>query len=81
MGNLFYCKECRTILKNGMENGCCSDGNLKELVTGTSVNVIGTKIKGKIFKIKDDIVTLSIIDEFKKKFLRNYEFNKLRKVI
>lgn len=81
MDKLYYCKECKTILKNEIENTCCSGENLKELVIGTPVNVKGSKLKGNVFKIKDGMVTLVMRDDSNNKFMKEYEFEKLRKVL
>lgn len=78
---LYYCKECKKIFKEQEAGGCCKGSNVKELKSGTSVNVLGTKVKGKVYKIKDNLVTIIIHDEGNDKFLKEYEYRNLRKIL
>jgi len=48
---------------------------------GTSVNVIGTKEKGKVFKISDEMVKIIVIDLAKNKVLREYKAEQLKKIV
>ena len=78
---LYYCKECKKIFKEQVNDGCCTGSNVKKLKIGTSVNVLGTKLKGKVYKIKDNLVTLIISEEGSNKFLKDYEFQNLKKIL
>jgi len=48
---------------------------------GTSVNVIGTKEKGKVFKISDEMVKIIVVDLAKNKVLREYKAEQLKKIV
>ena len=54
---------------------------VNRLMQGTSVNIIGTKEKGKVFKISDEIVKVIIIDLAKNKIIREYKAQQLKKII
>jgi hypothetical protein len=61
--------------------GFCGSEYVNELVIGAPVNVIGTKLKGRILKIKDNTARLLIRDEGNNKLIREYAGEKLRKVL
>jgi hypothetical protein len=81
MDKLYYCGECKRVVTNSENCSYCGSGFVKELSVGAPVNVIGTKLKGKVLKIKDNHVRLLMRDERNSKFIREYEGDKLRKVI
>jgi hypothetical protein len=81
MNKLYYCRECKRVLISGECCNYCNSNNVFELAVGTPCNVIGTKLKGKVLKIKDNSVRLLIRDEGNNKFIREYEGEKLRKVL
>lgn len=81
MGKLFYCTECRRVEKNSSKCEFCNSEKIKLLKSGAPVNVIGTKQKGKVFKIKDDLVKLIIINEAKEKLIKDYKPEQLQKVL
>lgn len=81
MDKLYYCGECKRIIENSESCSYCNSSYVNELSVGAPVNVIGTKLKGKILKVKDNTARLLIRDEGNNKFIREYEGSKLRKVL
>ncbi len=81
MDKLYYCGECRRVVKSSESCSYCGGSFINELSVGAPVNVIGTKLKGKVLKIKENQVRLLMRDEGNSKFIREYEGDKLRKVI
>jgi hypothetical protein len=81
MNKLYYCAECKRVLTNSENCSYCSSNLVYELAVGAPVNVIGTKLKGKVLKVKDNTARLLIRDESNSKLIREYEGDKLRKVI
>lgn len=81
MDKLYYCNECKRVISTSESCSYCNGTLIKELVVGAPVNVIGSKVKGKVLKIKDNTVRLLIRDEGNNKFIREYSGEKLRKVL
>ncbi|QXM05414.1 hypothetical protein [Crassaminicella indica] len=80
MAKLYYCAECRKIEKDANKCGVCNSEKVKPLKVGAPVNVIGTKQKGKIFKIKEDGVDLLIINQAKEKIIKGYKHEEIQKI-
>lgn len=78
--NISYCKQCRRLFK---EEGICPycENSGKVMKKNSPVNVIGTKIKGNIFKIKEDSISVIITLEDKTKVIKDYSVEKLRKIV
>jgi len=81
MEKLYYCSECKRIIKNEGKCAYCDSSDIKELMLKTSVNVIGTKTKGKVLKIKHGKVNLIVKDEGNNKIVKEYEVEQLKKVL
>ena len=81
MANLFYCVKCKRVISNETQCDYCGDTQINRLLQGTSVNVIGTKEKGKVFKISDEMVKIIVIDLAKNKVLREYSAEQLKKIV
>lgn len=81
MSKLYYCNECKRVISSGDSCNYCNSSEISELAVGSPVNVIGTKLKGKILKIKDNTVRLVMRDEGNNKFIREYNGEKLRKIL
>lgn len=81
MANLFYCNKCKRVINNETQCNYCGDMEINRLLQGTSVNIIGTKEKGKVFKISDETVKVIIIDAAKNKIIREYRVEQLKKII
>ena len=81
MSKLFYCKNCKRVIENFSQCDYCKTNDIKELMLGTSVNVLGTKQKGKVFKIDANMVKLIVIDESKNRLIKEYKAEQLKKVL
>ncbi|WP_125152512.1 hypothetical protein [Clostridium rectalis] len=81
MDKLYYCVHCKRVIQNTDKCNFCNEENIKELNYGAPVNIIGSKIKGKVLKIKGNVVRLIVRDEMNIKSIKEYEFEKLRKVL
>lgn len=81
MSPLFYCVDCQRIFNANENCQFCNSANIKELKKGTSVNVIGTKSKGQVLKVKDDMVSLILITEAKEKVVKEYKAENLKKIL
>ena len=81
MSPLFYCVDCQRIFKAKENCQFCNSANVKELKRGTSVNVMGTKSKGQVLKIKDDLVSLILVTEAKDKVVKEFMAATLKKIL
>lgn len=81
MNKLFYCKDCLRVVREDGVCTHCKGQNLKELVVGAPVNILGSKLKGKVLKIKDGVARILITDETKNKYIKEFDADKLKKVI
>lgn len=81
MRKLYYCLECKRVSEK--EDSCtyCSSQNIKELVKDAPVNIIGSKLKGRVLKVEEGKARLLIADESNNKYIKEYEADKLRKVL
>lgn len=80
MKKVYFCSVCRKVFYE--ENACACEGenNIKEMKIGTPINVIGTKLKGKVYKIKDNLLEV-IITSNKERSMKEYKFEEVRKVL
>lgn len=78
-----YCLSCLRVFKLEDHDSCphCHSTFLRELKKDTPVNVMGTKIKGRVFKLLDDTALLIVITEHKEKLIKEYPINKLKKIL
>jgi RNA polymerase subunit RPABC4/transcription elongation factor Spt4 len=81
MANLFYCKNCKRVIQSDIECDYCGNSGMNRLMEGTSVNIIGTKEKGKVFKIGNEIVKVILSDVAKNKIIKEYKAPQLKKII
>ncbi|ARC85444.1 hypothetical protein U732_1344 [Clostridium argentinense CDC 2741] len=81
MSKLYYCVDCKRLIKSSEKCDYCNGSFLKAITNGTPVNVIGTKQKGKVLKVEDSTVKLIVIDEAKNKLIKEYKAEQLRKVL
>jgi ATP sulfurylase len=83
VNKLYYCGECKRVVTSSEScSYCsCSSGLINELSVGASVNIIGTKIKGKVLKVSENTAKLLIRDEGNNKIIKEYSGDKLRKII
>lgn len=78
---LFYCGNCKRIFKDNEKCSYCGSLKIFDLREGTPCNVIGSKLKGKIIKIKDENIRLLIHDENNETYIKEYKGEQLKKVI
>ncbi len=81
MDRVYYCKECKRVIENDKVCDYCKSDNLKQLTIKAPVNVIGTKIKGKVLKIKDGKVNILVKNESNDKVLKEYDPEQLKKLL
>lgn len=81
MNNLYYCLDCRRIEKDSAKCKFCESEKIKPLKLGAPVNIIGTKLKGRIFKIKVDKVNVIVKSEADEKLIKEYKPEELQKVL
>lgn len=81
MANLFFCAKCKRVIESETQCEYCGHGEVNMLMQGTAVNIIGTKEKGKVLKICDEIVKVIIVDVAKNKIVREYKASQLKKII
>lgn len=81
MSKIYYCMDCKRIGKNNSACKYCNGDFLKPIVKGTSVNVIGSKQKGKVLKIKEEVVSLILRDDRNNKFIKEFSIENIRKVL
>lgn len=81
MGKLMYCLECHRIFSSSEQCEYCQCCNVRELKRGTSINVIGTKTKGKVYNYKNDLVSVIVITEDYQRIIKVYEAKKIKKVL
>ncbi|MCM1989911.1 hypothetical protein [Oceanirhabdus seepicola] len=81
MAKYYYCLDCLRISSNEEKCEKCEKDNLKVLKVGTPVNVIGTKQKGKVFQMKDDVVKLIVITQAKEKVIKEFKPDQLKKLL
>lgn len=81
MLKLNYCVDCKRIF--AAESICtyCKSENVRELKENSPVNVIGTKLKGRVIKSNQDMVQLLIPDEGKSRSIRQLGVDKIRKIL
>lgn len=81
MNIMTYCLQCRRIFQGDVACPYCNSTFTKELSKNSPVNVMGSKIKGKVLKVENGKARLLIIDENNEKHIREYEAEKLRKIL
>jgi len=81
MNNLNYCVECRRISYFNETCSYCQSSNIKAIDRKTPVNVIGTKIKGRVMNVKNGIVDILCTGQGSKKTIKQIEIENLRKIL
>ncbi len=81
MKNLYYCLDCRRVFD--FEEHClyCQSEKVKKLVKMTSINVIGSKLKGNVFNAKDGKVSVLLVDSQNKRYFKEFEACEIRKIL
>lgn len=81
MQRLNYCLDCQRVFIVKEKCEYCNSNNVKELKRGKSVNIIGSKNKGRYLKYKEGKVSLIIYTEDKQKLIKEYDINSIRKIL
>lgn len=81
MDKINYCLDCRGIFTSVDECSYCKSKSFKELKKDSPVNVIGSKLKGRVLQTKGNMVKILVMDESKNTAIKEYEYSKLRKVL
>lgn len=81
MNNLNYCVECRRISYFNEICSYCQSNDIKDINRKAPVNVIGTKIKGRVMNAKDGMVDILCTGEGNIKSIRQFEAENLRKIL
>ncbi|MGL5150569.1 MAG: hypothetical protein ACRC7N_08385 [Clostridium sp.] len=78
--NLLYCGDCARVYSEGNNCPYCQ-GEGYTLKKSAPVNIIGTKLKGKIINSKNDKVFVVIRTEDNSKVMKEYSPSSLRKIV
>lgn len=81
MDNYEYCEVCKRIFIRNSLCPFCKSTQVSELYLKAPVNILGTKIKGKVFKLSSDGIKVLVVDEQRNKYIRDYDSSKLKKVL
>lgn len=78
---LNYCLDCQRVFSSNDQCEYCGSYSTKALKKSTSVNVIGTKIKGKVLNCKDGVANIIVVTEAREKVIKDYEIKSLKKIL
>ncbi|GAA0125731.1 MULTISPECIES: hypothetical protein [Clostridium] len=81
MSKIYYCVDCKRVGTNSDVCLYCNGTYLKPITQGTSVNIIGTKKKGRVLKVKQNEVLLILVDDMNNKFVKEVLIEDIRKVL
>ncbi|MFZ5987971.1 MAG: hypothetical protein ACOYWZ_12720 [Bacillota bacterium] len=81
MDKFCYCLDCQRIFNTADQCPYCSSKRTKELTQKAPVNVIGSKLKGRVLNTKEGIINVLFIDEGKNKTIKQFEADKIRKIL
>ena len=81
MHRLFYCLDCKRVFKNEEVCQYCNSNNIKDIKKNSPINVLGTKQKGRVFKILDGGAKVIIVNEANEQLIREYKSEELQKVL
>lgn len=81
MNNLNYCVDCRRISYFDGTCSFCQSDDIKFIDKKAPVNVIGTKIKGRVMNERDGMVDILCVGVDNEKSIRQYEMESLRKIL
>lgn len=81
MDKLYYCVSCKRIFDTNNECIYCKSHEIKELTKNSPVNVIGSKLKGKVLKTNVGTAKILFKGEKNTSSIKDYEADKIRKVL
>jgi hypothetical protein len=76
-----YCQDCKRIFSASSTCPFCQSANVNELNVKAPVNVLGTKVKGRVYKLSKEAIQVLIVDEQQNKSVKEFSASKLRKVL
>ena len=77
----YYCLQCKRVFFEDDKCKYCNCAAIKPLKINSPVNIIGTKVKGKVAKINKENLTLIIYNEANEKYFKNCTIDEIRKII
>lgn len=77
----YYCLQCKRIFLETDKCKYCNCAVIKPVKINSPVNIIGSKLKGKVVKIKNVNLTVMICNEANERSLKDFKINELRKII
>lgn len=80
MDKVYFCSTCKKIFTRGNSCTCQEENDIKEIKVGTPVNIIGTKLKGKVYRIKNETLEV-LITSTKNRTIKTYPLQEVRKVL
>jgi len=81
MDNYEYCDDCKRIFIENSSCPFCESTQVSELYVKSPVNILGTKVKGRVFKLSSDGIKVLVVDAQNNKSIRDYDASKLKKVL
>ncbi len=81
MNKLYYCLDCKRVFPLSHECHYCNSIRTKELRRNAPINVLGSKIKGRVFKINQEDIQILYIDEHKNQLIQKFSFEKIKKIL
>lgn len=81
MSKLYYCLDCKRVFQKKEQCEYCNSNAIKEIRKDSPVNILGTKLKGRVLKIEPDAVILLLTNEFNERYIKDYKAEELKKVL
>lgn len=81
MYKLNYCLDCQRVFTIDYKCKYCNSKNVRELKRGKAVNIIGGKNKARFLRYKDGKVSVILYTEDKQKFIKDFEIEKIKKIL
>ncbi|GIM29236.1 hypothetical protein CPJCM30710_19020 [Clostridium polyendosporum] len=78
---LFYCIVCKRIFESEESCKYCGSSSVKELKKDTPVNILGTKLKGRVLKIGEHNLRIIVCTDTNERVIKEYSAEKLRKIL
>lgn len=80
MEKIYFCEACRKIFDEYNQCQCNGEKSIKPMKVGTPVNIIGTKLKGKVYRMRDRELDI-LITSSKNKGIQTYGIDQVRKIL
>lgn len=76
-----YCTDCKRIFTEKSSCPFCKSTQVSELNLKSPVNILGTKVKGRVANFTPGGIKILVVDEDKSKSIREIDSSKLRKIL